>query len=561
MADHTNPDDEYYIEGWFYGTMEDEDAQEYLDYDGDIQLSKKDDIIIGSIRPFNSDRLYRVMSIETGKHILMRYNANYIASHGACSPLDPPNTPAQKINTPCEKEIRVLVLYTKRVKDRIADYIIPNIARAQIQYLNGAVYNTTYGNTQGLNFKLVATEYLSDAYFTETQNGDLLDIRNNVQSLQGSSQVAFRKSFHQADLVVCLTAADYQNHYGIAVDIGVASSISTAIVEYNAPINKYILGHEVGHLMGARHQQSWITNTATLFSYGEPDDNGTYEHGFKIQKGSGLWKKYYVDIMHEKSFGNTDHVLSSPSLVWRGKRYGKINENDVIRQFQEYGCTVADFVNGPAPFFTATATGPLIASTNQSVSVVGTPFYGYPPYEYKWYLSTDGGSSYSLISQQTSVSYNGNVTFNMPNSPKALVYMFVTDNVNQAKGVYRTVHNVNISLNDFPDVEHCCPVFDTDAPKPAGVTNVNEDAQSAITIMPNPANDYATIQTSIPVKDFSGAFKISVADVTGKILESRNIYTASDVWQFNTSNLSSGVYLITLEGSSLHLTEKLLINK
>jgi uncharacterized protein (TIGR02145 family) len=88
-----------------------------------------------------------------------------------------------------------------------------------------------------------------------------------------------------------------------------------------------------------------------------------------------------------------------------------------------------------------------------------------------------------------------------------------------------------------------------------GVNNVAAEQQSKLRIYPNPMSDYSTMQFS-PLE--AGEAKISVYDISGKILAQHQMYLEKANQEFKLSGFQRGRYLLVIRGSSYQFTAKLL---
>lgn len=547
IHDYSNQSEGYYIQGLFYGTLQDENENDIIDYDGDMMLYKDGDYYEGNFQPFDSDENYRLMSVGAGKHILLRYNANYMANAPIDDPVDTSPTAPQQVTGPCNKEIRVLVLYTDRAKN-----LIPfpwNVAKFTINQLNGIVVGSTYGNTQGLEFKLVSSVNIAASDFSETVGGDESDAKWDIAQFAANNQVNYLRGQFQADLVVCLVDANNTKVSGIATNTGLSTANTYALIEIDEPYSRYVMSHEIGHLMGERHQQSWVK------SAGIPDNNGTYEHGYVIKKSFFPFDKYYGSIMSDGVGVTVDPFLSSPSVSFRGKTYGTSTGNDVVRHMQENACTVADYVSGPAPDFTAHISGPFLVQNGATVNLVGTPYYGYSTYDYQWYINKLDGTGWTLIAANNNRTLQDNISFTMPGLPKVLIAMHATDDVNQGYYDYKTIYNSNVTYQDknlptpYGDISHLKP------------TAVGDDhiEENMLRLFPNPSGSSVRISYSIAKAGLNCVYTITITDITGKIITEKKLDDNEGYWLVERTKLSSGVYIVSLKGGDGSISEKLII--
>jgi uncharacterized protein (TIGR02145 family) len=88
-----------------------------------------------------------------------------------------------------------------------------------------------------------------------------------------------------------------------------------------------------------------------------------------------------------------------------------------------------------------------------------------------------------------------------------------------------------------------------------GVNSIEDNKSAIIKIYPNPAADYATFEICPPV---AGDATIIVSEMTGKPIARIQSYLEDYRQEFRLSGLSSGFYLISVEGDSYRYSGKLL---
>lgn len=536
--------DDYYIEGWQIGEFQNEAGDYYTDYDGDIQLIKYNDEIIGSIRPFNSNELYNIISLGNGKNAIVKFNSITTAGTN-CTPL-PVTTPAAKITGPCNREIRILVLSSPRAKHYSNNPYLQAVAFNWL--LQGGVYNSMQHNTQGLNFVLAGYRELTTSEFPETGNSVA-----DVSFLTNNPMVNALRDQYEADIVVCLTgrlSANNKTVWGESKSIGPDNSSAYAVVSLAAPMNKYTFAHEVGHLMGARHQQ-WQVRMV-----GDWDNNGSSEHGYSIERNLVYKSVYHSSIMHT-DWDITEHYFSTPNIKIRKKPFGKSQYNDVTSWLYNYGCTVADFRTGPPPTFYANISAPFVAYTGTTVNLTGTPYYGVPNYDFEWEISTDGGLTYNNIHNDNGVSIS-NTSFSMPAVPKVYVRMKSTDYMGINDSKIRVIHNYGVSTTTQ---NTCCPGhYDPIPLKPLMTSNLIK-GETLLEVSPNPANSFTDIFLNLPENQEKSDGQIMIYDITGKEIKKINIKGGVSTIRYNTSDLPSGNYTIKLVYNTTVLNKKLVIIK
>jgi hypothetical protein len=151
--------------------------------------------------------------------------------------------------------IDLLVAYTQTVANASGN--ISSLIGACIQSTN-----TTFTNSN-VNAEVALVHSVQVSY---TESGSTT---TDVTKLQGTSDgdmdnIHSLRDQYGADIVVLLIA-DAANALGEAYDIEVSSSGAFCVVEDNAAVGNYTFAHEIGHLVGCRHDN---------------DGSGTYNHGY-----------------------------------------------------------------------------------------------------------------------------------------------------------------------------------------------------------------------------------------------------------------------------------------
>jgi hypothetical protein len=169
-----------------------------------------------------------------------------------------------------------------------------------------------------------------------TYNESGLSFLEMVTHLKGTSDGfmddvhAQRDALH-ADVVVLLINADA--YCGRAYDIAVSADGAFAVVYWGCATGYYSFGHEIAHLVGARHDRD-DDPTAMPFAYG---------HGFRHPLTSGGWRTI---MSYACNSGTCDPRLlywSSPLTTWGGIPMGTATQEDNHRVWNERAAEVAAF--------------------------------------------------------------------------------------------------------------------------------------------------------------------------------------------------------------------------
>ena len=220
--------------------------------------------------------------------------------------------------------IDVMVLYTPAASAEAGG---PAAIAARINLGVGET-NTSYANSNvAQRLRLVHVEEV--AY---TEHNDLGADLDNLTNHDGSNPLstplgnaaALRRDVHGADLVVLVTAPPSPTFCGIAWVMESVSSdfegFAFSVVEQSCISPNGTFGHELGHLMGARHD--WYVDNATT--------PHTYAHGYV--NAAARWRTVmaYDSVCAAQSFSCTRLlVLVEPRrCLWR-RGHGDCRRHEV----------------------------------------------------------------------------------------------------------------------------------------------------------------------------------------------------------------------------------------
>lgn len=217
-------------------------------------------------------------------------------------------------------QIDVLVAYTPAAKAGVSDIgatITLAVAEANQSYVNSAV-----------NIHLNLVDSFQVSY---SEVGKSFD--NILSDFVGMSDVNKRRDQSGADLVALII--DKSDYCGLADAILANASTAFAIVYYDCATGYYSFAHELGHLMGARHnEQADPTNTPFAYGHG-------YRHDAPLS-----WRT----IM---SYDCPTHCQrlqywSNPRINYGTEPMGTAATNDNARVLNATAATVAAFRTRPS---------------------------------------------------------------------------------------------------------------------------------------------------------------------------------------------------------------------
>lgn len=283
--------------------------------------------ITGSITTPNG--LYRITPLGGGAHALVevdsaKFPKDEPESFSAPqperkSPVVPHTSDIRNSSASSPTQIDVLVAYTPGAEAGVIDMgatIALAVAEANQSYLNSGI---------AIHLNLVdsfGVDYKEDGKSFESILADF----------EHMSVVNQRRDKSGADLAtLIINKSDY---CGLAHQIMADASTAFSIVYYDCATGYYSFAHELGHLMGARHNE-----------HIDPNAPFTYGHGYCHNGPLPAWRtimSYNCPVE-----GVRIQYWSNPRLVYAGVPLGTIATNDNARVLNETAATVAAFRNRP----------------------------------------------------------------------------------------------------------------------------------------------------------------------------------------------------------------------
>lgn len=236
-------------------------------------------------------------------------------------------------------------------------------------------------------------------FFVFINQGITFDITN----LAGDDEAQEKRNELGGDLVVMLTNENYGNITGIVDAIGPLEDGAYGIVEISSMLTpRWIFAHEVGHLMGARHDRGDLPGH---------DNTDICSHGLLFDGGALGPKRTVMAITDgvpdvppgtnilEFLPGGRLLNYTNPEVVVDGSPSGTLEDNNALT-IANATCKV--FMFRPSPVFNIGLVAPdevcmqdiLMASV-----VIFEPnesFPGHPPYTISWNISSNNTSSISV---------------------------------------------------------------------------------------------------------------------------------------------------------------------
>ena len=226
---------------------------------------------------------------------------------------------SRKLGEPANTVIRVMVAYTKKAAQKYAD-IKRELVELAVEETNQSFRNSGLGHVR----VELAYTYQTD-YAEEGEHFDHL-WRFADKGDGYMEEVHALREKHDADVAVLVV--DDRKGCGLASRVFSDAEDAFAVVHHECAAATYTVAHEIGHLIGARHELE-VDKSVTPFPYGHGYVNGT------------KWR----DIMsYKESCNGCPRLLmwSNPKVTIGGEPAGTPNA-DNARVIAEQAARVARF--------------------------------------------------------------------------------------------------------------------------------------------------------------------------------------------------------------------------
>jgi len=339
---------------------------------GDMTLVAYDDRVTGTI--YIDDQIYRTEPLSNNLNVLILTDyskfipkdlsdysedssANYSESN---SDSEEENVKAMYGNSPV---IRILMAYTPAFA---ANHDEDGLIATAILEFNQSFVNSSANVSVELAYK-------RQVNYTETGSFET-DLERFIGTTDGyMDEIHNLRDQYYAD--VCILILETGNHYGLAGRILAPKSRAFAVVRSDGVTGRYTPVHELGHLIGARHNIE-VDNTMLPFPYG---------HGYIDPYSPCDWMTIMgVNDLKYNEFGVRRKQWSRPGY------YGNTDTAYVVQVLNEESYRVANFY--PVPFFVE-ITGPTYLPSGESGTFTVNPSGGSGTYtNYQWWYRNDEGS-------------------------------------------------------------------------------------------------------------------------------------------------------------------------
>jgi hypothetical protein len=260
--------------------------------------------------------------VRTGDASEVRTNvAGFRPPVDSSNPQDQPELTAQARSTsdPTDVIINVIVAYTQKAANYYAD------AARELVALSIELANRSFRNSKLGHIKLQLVHTYQTNYVEEGQHFDHL-WRFADKNDGYLDEIHPLREKYDADVAVLMV--DDPTGCGLATRVFADADEAFAVVHHACALTSYSVAHEIGHIIGARHELQ-VDGTMTPFPYGHGFVNGT------------KWR----DIMSYKaSCGGCPRlpIWSSPNVYVKGDPAGTLYQ-DNARVIAEQAARVANF--------------------------------------------------------------------------------------------------------------------------------------------------------------------------------------------------------------------------
>ena len=218
-------------------------------------------------------------------------------------------------------KIRVLVLYTQNAMSSVSN--IKNTILTAVAFANQSFVNSQ------INYQIELV-YAGQTNYTESGNIDT-DLSGFQTAGDGyMDEVHTLRNRYSADVCVLLNYI-YNEDCGVAADINATEDSAFCVVNTDCDVSYYSFSHEIGHLIGCRHDPSHDSHT-TPFAYG---------HGYV--NSSRTWRT--IMAYKPKNIDHCPRLLfwSNPNVTHDGEPMGTTATHNNARVWNERSNTVMTF--------------------------------------------------------------------------------------------------------------------------------------------------------------------------------------------------------------------------
>ena len=421
------------------------------------------------------------------------------------------SSPILKAVSTYDCKIRVLVLYTPNAQSSVSN--IKNTILTAVTLTNQSFINSK------INYRIELV-YAGRTNYTEL--GYVTDLLRFSGTGDGyMDEVHTLRNKYSADVCVLLTCDN--SICGIANGIGVSEANAFCLISTSGTCatTNYSFAHEIGHLLGCRHDP-YMDNNTTPFAYG---------HGYVHP--SNTWRTI---MAYRNACGSCPRLLywSNPNVNYDGEPMGTNTTNDNTRVWNERSSAIMAFRQ---PDYNVTLTSSDMPNT-----------------------------LYADIIAKQSITTSGTVNTNSGNT----LNMRAGNSITLQPGFsVQAGAEFSAEIENIDDCEECAStapkIITQYVPEEYGETTdikIKNKSIFSYTVYPNFSNEFIDITYSLGTKM---PLSIELVDIFGQkiktILPKQNQKAGNYTLQIPVSDFSTGTYFLTISATNQTKTAKIIINK
>lgn len=402
-------------------------------------------------------------------------------------------------------KIRVLVLYTPNAPSSPLVSNIKNTILTAVAYANQSFVNSQ------IEYQIELV-YAGQTNYTESGDidTDLSRFRNTGDGYM--DEVHTLRNKYSADVCVLLNYI-YNNYCGVAACIGATAANAFCVVNTDCDVSYYSFAHEIGHLLGCRHDPSHDSGT-TPFAYG---------HGYVHP--SNTWRTimaYGDTACHRKQY------WSNPNVLYNGVPMGTVATHNNARVWNERSNTIMAFRQPDSN----------VTFTNSDMP----------------------NTQYADVIAKQNITTNGTVNVNSGNT----LSMRAGNSINLQPGFsVQTGAEFSAEIEEIDDCEECVSKI--------MVQNVPEEfddmeelqtgnkSDFSYSVIPDPSDEFINITYSL---DREMPLSIELVDLFGNIIKTilpiQNQQAGNNKLQISVTDISTGTYFLKISSSNQKKTKKII---
>ena len=408
-------------------------------------------------------------------------------------------------------KIRVLVLYTPNARDSASN--IKNTILTAV-----ALTNQSFINSQ-INYRI---ELVYAGLTNYTESGFSTDLSRFRISGDGyMDEVHTLRNKYSAD--VCVLLINDSEYCGLATNIGVTEDKAfCAVSTYSTcATTNYSFGHEIGHLLGCRHDP-YVDSGTTPFAYG---------HGYV--NPSNTWRTI---MAYRNACGSCPRLLywSNPNVTYGGVPMGTAATHNNTRVWNERSNSVMTFrqPDNNVIFTSSDMPNTLYADViaKQNITTSGT-------------VNTN---SENTLSMRAGNSINLQPGFSVQAGAEFSAEIEDIDDCGECASTTRKLMVINMPEEyvDTADIQ---------------IENKSDFFHS---VFPDSSNEFIIITYSLNTKM---SLSIELVDLFGHriktILPKQNQQVGDYTLRIPVSDFSTGTYFLTISSTNQTRTKKIVINR